>query len=136
MEDAFELELELRRAREELAELPADAFNGRIDLRGRIIELEAAMAAASPVREESLRNELAALEAKRLEMVKTRMDPSNAHGGLGLGGGIDPNFLHKANRRIDELTGIKEIEARIREIQRLLERGTTAHRQPPTVDRR
>ncbi|MDH3540113.1 MAG: hypothetical protein OEP52_08970 [Acidimicrobiia bacterium] len=131
MDDPFELELELRMVREDLQELPPDAFNERISLRDRIIELEAAIAEATPVAEDSLRRELIELEAERLAMVKTRMDPSNAHGGLGLGGGIDPNFLHKANRRIDELTGIKQVEARIREIERLLERlPPTAHRPP------
>ena len=36
-------------------ELPADAFNERITLRDRIIELEAAIAAATPIDPESLR---------------------------------------------------------------------------------
>ena len=49
------------------------------------------------------------------------MNPSMAHGGLGPAGGIDPNFLHKANSRIDELTGIRDVEARILEIERLLD---------------
>lgn len=122
MDDPFELEIELRMVQEDLRELPADAFNDRITLHDRINELEAAIRDATPVPIDSLRSELAELEARRLAMVKTRMDPSNSHGGLGLAGGIDPNFLHKANRKIDELTGIKEVEARIREIQRLLER--------------
>jgi hypothetical protein len=120
MDDPFELEIELRMVREDLRELPAEAFNERITLRDRIIQLEAAIAAATPVPVDSLRSELAELEAKRVVLVKTRMDPSNSNGGLGLAGGIDPNFLHKANRRIDELTGIKDVETRIREIQRLL----------------
>ena len=121
MADPFELEIELANARAELEELPADAFNERITLRDRIIELEAAKAAATPPAHDSLRAELARLRAKHDELRRTRMDPSNAHGGLGLAGGIDPNFLHKANRRIDELTGIKDVEARIREIERILE---------------
>lgn len=120
MDDAWELELELRMVREELKKVPADAFNDRITLRERINELEAAVAAATPVREETLRRELTQLELKRLDLVKTRIDPSNSHGGLGLAGGIDPNFLHKANRKIDALTGIAGVEARIREIRRLL----------------
>ncbi len=107
--------------REDLRELPVDAFNDRITLRDRIIELEAVIAAATPIAADSLRSELSELEAKRLVMVKTRMNPANANGGLGLAGGIDPNFLHKANRRIDEMTGIGEVEARILEIQRLLD---------------
>lgn len=121
MDDPFELEIELRMVREDLREQPVDAFNERITLRDRIIELEAAIAAATPIAADSLRGELSELEAKRLVMVKTRMNPANANGGLGLAGGIDPNFLHKANRRIDEMTGIGEVEARIREIQRLLD---------------
>ncbi len=124
MDDPFELELELRMTRDDLRELPDDAFNERITLRDRIIELEAAIAETTPVDEESLRRELADLEVKRLAKVKTRVDPSNAHGGLGLGGGIDPNFLHKANRQIDALTGVKEVEQRIREIERLLAKGS------------
>jgi len=124
MDDPFDLEIELRMVRDDLRDLPAEAFNDRITLRDRIIELEAAIADATPVAEDSLRRELDELEAKRLAMVKTRMDPSNAHGGLGLGGGIDPNFLHKANRKIDELTGIREVESRILEIQRLLEKDS------------
>lgn len=120
MEDAFELELELRQVEEELETLPPEAFNDRITLRQRINELRAAIAAATPVREDSLRSELAALEAERLRLLGSRIDPSNAHGGLGLAGGIDPNFLHKANRQIDEMTGIGEVERRIREIRRLL----------------
>ncbi|NNC91911.1 MAG: hypothetical protein HKN80_05415 [Acidimicrobiia bacterium] len=132
MDDPFELEIELRMVQEDLRELPAEAFNERITLRDRIIELEAAIAASTPVPVESLQSELVELEAKRIELVKTRMDPSNSNGGLGLAGGIDPNFLHKANRRIDELTGIKAVEARIREIERLLERKPpTTHRPPP-----
>ncbi|NNF88213.1 MAG: hypothetical protein HKM97_06780, partial [Acidimicrobiia bacterium] len=66
-----------------------------------------------------------------LDLVGTRMNPSMAHGGLGLAGGIDPNFLHKANSRIDEMTGIKDVEARILEIERILDSGPpTAHRPP------
>jgi len=120
MDDAFELGLELEMVKDDLQALAPDAFNERITLRTRIIELEAAIAAATPVPEDSLRRELAMLEAKRLELVGARMDPSNSHGGLGLAGGIDPNFLHKANRRIDKLTGIKDVEKRILEIQRIL----------------
>jgi hypothetical protein len=123
MEDPFELELELDIVREELEALPAEAFNERITRRDRVIELEAAIAAARPIRAESLRQELAELETRRLSLVKSRIDPSNSHGGLGLAGGIDPNFLHAANRKIDALTGIREIEKRIREIRRLLDRS-------------
>jgi hypothetical protein len=121
MDDAFELELQLARTREDLDALPGDAFNERITLRDRIIELEAAIAAATPIDRESLRDELAELKDRHLELVGTRMNPSMAHGGLGLAGGIDPNFLHKANSRIDEMTGIAQVEARIREIERLLD---------------
>jgi len=121
MADPFELEIELETAREELKQLPADDFNGRITIRDRIIELEAAVAAATPLAADTLRAELAALRQKHLEMMRTRINPSTAHGGLGLAGGIDPNFLHKANRKIDEMTGIKNVEERILEIERLLE---------------
>jgi hypothetical protein len=134
MDDAFDLEIELRMVQEDLRELPAEAFNDRITLRDRIIELEAAIANATPVPVDSLQSELAELEAKRLVMVKTRMNPSNANGGLGLAGGIDPNFLHKANRRIDEMTGIREVEERIREIERLLD-GAPSGSPPPTAKR-
>ena len=133
MDDAFELEIELRMVRDDLQELPVNAFNERITLRDRLIELEAAIAAATPIAADSLRSELSELEAKRLVMVKKRMNAANANGGLGLGG-IDPNFLHKANRRIDEMTGIGEVEARILEIQRLLE-SRPPERQPPTAHR-
>jgi hypothetical protein len=121
MDDVFELELQLRYAQEDLEALAANAFNERITLRDRIIELEAAIASSTPIRRDSLRQELAELEKKRLKLVGTRMNPSMAHGGLGLAGGIDPNFLHKANSRIDEMTGIKAVEARILEIERLLD---------------
>lgn len=120
MADPFELQIELEMAREELEHLPADDFHARITLRDRINGLEAAMAAATPVRADSLRTELAALREKHHHLMRTRINPSMAHGGLGLAGGIDPNFLHKANRRIDEMTGIKEVETRILEIERLL----------------
>jgi hypothetical protein len=46
MADPFELEIELKMAREELKHLPADDFNQRITLRDRILEIEAAIAAA------------------------------------------------------------------------------------------
>ena len=121
MPDPFELEIELSATRAELEELPPDAFNERITLRDRIIELEAAIGAATPPAQDSLRAELAELRAKHDELRRTRISPATAHGGLGLAGGIDPNFLHKANRRIDELTGIEDVEARILEVQRLLE---------------
>ena len=131
MHDPFDLEIELRNVTEQLKALPVDAFNERITLRDRIIELEAAIAASTPIRRDSLREELAELRRRHLELVRTRMNPSMAHGGLGLAGGIDPNFLHKANSRIVEMTGIKEVEARILEIERLLESGPpTAHRLP------
>ena len=125
MSDPFELELELDMAREDLAHLPADAFNERITLRTRIIELEAAIAAATPARVDSLEAELAALRERHLDLMRTRINPATAHGGIGLAGGIDPNFLHKANRRIDEMTGIEAVEARILEIERLLEESQT-----------
>ena len=121
MDDALEMETELERVHEELRELPADSFNERITLRDRIIELEAAIGSATPIDRESLREELAELKERHLKLVGTRMNPSMAHGGLGLAGGIDPNFLHKANSRIDEMTGIAEVEARILEIERLLD---------------
>ena len=108
-------------AKDELDQLPEDAFNDRITLRERINELEAELAAATPVQRDSLRAELAALEERHFELMRTRINPSTAHGGLGLAGGIDPNFLHKANRRIDEMTGIDAVEARIQEIRRQLE---------------
>ncbi len=121
MDDAIALEVELSGVLEQLKELPVDAFNERITLRDRIIELRAAIGAATPIHADSLREELAELQARHLELVGTRMNPSMAHGGLGLAGGIDPNFLHKANSRIDEMTGIAEVEARILEIERLLD---------------
>ena len=121
MDDAFELELQLAHARDDLNALPVDAFNQRITVRDRIIELEAAIGAATPINRESLREELAELKERHLELVGTRMNPSMAHGGLGLAGGIDPNFLHKANSRIDEMTGIRDVETRILEIERLLD---------------
>jgi hypothetical protein len=131
MDDALALEVELREVLGRLEELPADAFNERITLRDRINDLEAAIAAATPIDPDGLREELAELLERHLTLVGTRMNPSMAHGGLGLAGGIDPNFLHKANSRIDALTGIKEVEARILEIERLLESGPpTAHRPP------
>ena len=122
MADPFELEIELETAREELKNLPADDFNQRITIRDRILGLEAAIAQATPVPADSLEAELTALRAKYHQMMRTRINPSMAHGGLGLAGGIDPNFLHKANSRIDQMTGIREVEARILEIERLLER--------------
>jgi hypothetical protein len=135
MDDALALEVELQGVLEQLKELPVDAFDARITLRSRIIELEAAIAAATPIDPKSLREELAELKERHLELVGTRMNPSMAHGGLGLAGGIDPNFLHKANSRIDEMTGIKDVEARILEIERLLESPPpTADRPPPSVD--
>jgi hypothetical protein len=121
MRDPFELQIELSMVKEELEALPADAFNDRISLRDRIIELEAAIAAATPPARDSLQAELAELRAKHDQLRRTRINPSTAHGGLGLAGGIDPNFLHKANRRIDDMTGIADIENRILEIERLLE---------------
>ena len=121
MADPFELEIELSTIRAELEHLPPDAFNERISIRDRIIELEAAIAAATPPPRDSLRAELTELRAKHDELRRTRINPATAHGGLGLAGGIDPNFLHKANRRIDEMTGIEAVEARILEIERLLE---------------
>ena len=121
MHDPFDLEIELRNVTEQLKALPVDAFNERITLRDRINELEAAIAAATPIRPERLREELSELRERHRKLVGTRMNPSMAHGGLGLAGGIDPNFLHKANSRIDEMTGIKEVEARILEIGRLLD---------------
>ena len=121
MADAFDLEIELAAVREALENLPPDAFNERITHRERIHELEAAIAAATPVARQTLREELAELRARHEELRRTRINPATAHGGIGLAGGIDPNFLHKANRRIDEMTGIEAIEARILEIERLLE---------------
>ena len=129
MDDPFVLEMELTLARQDLEALPADAFNERITVRDRINELQAAIAACTPIEPDGLRKELAELKDRHLTLVGTRMNPSMAHGGLGLAGGIDPNFLHKANSRIDEMTGIREVEERILEIERLLESGPpTAHR--------
>jgi hypothetical protein len=120
MADPFELEIELKMAREELKHLPADDFNQRITLRDRILEIEAAIAAATPVAADSLQAELTALRARYHQMMRTRINPSMTNGGFGLAGGIDPNFLHKANRKIDEMTGIKGVEERILEIERIL----------------
>ena len=121
MDDPFDLELELRLTREKLADLAPDAYQERITVRDRILDLEARRARATPSNREELARELTELELKRAELRRARLSSVNSNGGLGLSGGIDPNFIHAANKKIDASTGLPDVEERIREIRRQLQ---------------
>lgn len=121
MDDPFDLELELRLAKDELDHLAPDAYQERITVRERILDLEARRGRATRPSREELTRELAQLELTRAELRRARLSSVNANGGLGMGGGIDPNFIADANKKIDATTGLPEVEERIRDIRRQLE---------------
>jgi hypothetical protein len=117
--DPEQIQYDLELTRRRLAELPVGAYERRIETRERLRELQTELSLATRPSREVLLEELAALEARRTELADARIKGSFSSGGV-TGSGIDPDFLHMANAKIDHETGIAHVEARIRTVKRLL----------------
>jgi len=104
-----------------LRELPPDAFSERVELRDRLIELQAAAADAgrNPTTEAALRRHLAQLEQRRDALLDQRIEPSWQDGSLG-GTGISAEQTSEFNRRIDEAADLPAIDDEIARIRGLL----------------
>ena len=114
---------EILRIKESLREIPADAFEQRIELRDRLLDLQAA---AATVAHESttiaaLGRYLEQLEQRRDALIGRRIDRSWQDGGGG-GMGIPAEQTEAFNRRIDEAAGLPALEL---EIARIRARLTT-----------
>ena len=107
-------------AERRLRDLPADAFEQRIELRDQIHELSAKAAAASLETNAAsgLHRYLEQLEARRVAIKSERLDPSDQDGGLG-GMGIPAKQTDELNRRIEEAHDLPELG---REIVRIREK--------------
>jgi len=114
----------LSRTQEQLLELPEDAFDARLDLRQRQLELraEASRLAATSRSAESKTSMRDRLQRLRHEL-DSRMNGRISHTAAaqtGQGGGIDPMLVHELNRRIDEATGVDDLRKEIRDLERRL----------------
>jgi hypothetical protein len=109
----------------QLLDLPADAFEQRVELRERILELRAAASAAAQRTDapSTLRRYLKQLELRRERIKRHRLDYTWQDGGLG-GIGIPAKQTDELNRRIEEAHNLPELEREITRIRAKLAAGT------------
>ena len=112
---------EILNVKSNLRVLPADAFSERIELRVRLVELQAAVADAAhePATREALRRRLEQLEQRRDALMDRRVDPSWQDGSLG-GTGISAEQTAEINRRIDQAADRPALDAEIASVRRRL----------------
>ncbi len=128
MEELDRLLAEMGRVADDLAALPDDDFEGRYRLRQEQERLRARakeLRDAAPIDRASLQAELEALTARWDSVQGQRIDVVMQSGGGSQGGdAFSGAFAVRMNREIDAALGRDEIEARIKEIRRLLARPT------------
>lgn len=116
---------ELVEIMDRLAALPADAYDERSRLRDRREALRA-RAAGLAVPDETDRDRMlervAFLERRRDEILERTVSRS-AGAQTGMGGGIDPEYVHRLNRDIKDGGGLAEVDAELRRLRRLLDEG-------------
>ena len=104
-----------------LRELPPDALSERVELRSRLVELQAVAADAgrNPATADAQRRYLAQLEQRRDALLDQRIESSWQDGSLG-GIGISGKQTAAFNRRIDEAADLPGIDDEIARIRGLL----------------
>ena len=114
---------EILSIKKSLREIPDDAFEQRIELRERLLGLQAAAAtiAHETTTDPELARYLEQLERRRDALLGRRIDRSWQDGGGG-GMGIPAEQTEAFNRRIDEAAGLPALEL---EIARIRARLTT-----------
>lgn len=112
-------------AERKLRDLPADAFEQRVELRDRLVELRAAAGAAARESDmaSSLRRYLGQLELRRDAIKDRRIDDSGLDGGLG-GVGIPSGQTDELNRRIEYAADLPSLEQEIARINQRLAADT------------
>jgi hypothetical protein len=109
---------EILSVKKSLREVPADAFGERVELRERLLALQAAAAAAGQetTTESTLHRYLEQLEQRRDALLGQRIDPSWQDGSVG-GIGIPGKQTEGFNRRIDEAADLPALEKEIAQIR-------------------
>jgi hypothetical protein len=113
---------ELAATNAELSSLPRDAFEQRAILHSRLNELRgvaAELRTQPPTDRAALRDRLTRLETELQHRLRYRVS-SSAAAQTGMGGGIDPEFVHALNRQIDQGQGVAQLKAEIDRIKALL----------------
>lgn len=116
---------DLIEVREELDRLPADAFAERAELHQRQEELRARArdirhAAHDGLTADQIRQRIAHLEAR----IEGRLDEhlgSSAAAGTGMGGGIDPNYVHALDHQLDEAVHLDDLKEELRRLRNRLD---------------
>lgn len=109
---------EILSIKKRLSEIPADAFESRIELREKLLGLQATAATAvhETTTDSTLHRYLEQLERRRDALLGERIDPSWQDGSLG-GMGIPGEQTEAFNRRIDEATDLPALEQEIAQIR-------------------
>ena len=124
MSQADDIRRELADINRQLAELPAEDYSTRIDLRERRDGLRAEVAhrahAGTPTAE--LEADLRLLRKEHEQLVSRRLSSAHVGGGGGPGGGgFEPVVLANLNADIDKASGVHDVEELIRQLERELE---------------
>jgi hypothetical protein len=114
---------ELAEIHTRLSELPEGSFPERAALRDRRAllrkearELGNASTATHPA---AAHDRLTYLKAELNRRMGGRLSQS-AGAQTGVGGGIDPKFVHRINRKIDDATNVEELRGEIWSLERML----------------
>ena len=123
MTDRDDIRRELADITQRLAELPAEDYSIRLDLRERREELRAEVArrthADTPTA--ALEADLRRLQKEHEELVARRLNAGHVGGGGGPGGGgFEPVVLAQLNADIDQASGVHDVEKLIQELEREL----------------
>jgi hypothetical protein len=129
------LRRELSEIQRQLYELPADAFQKRVELRDRQTELRAL---AGPLRMRTVSTDellasLAGLERRRDALFGDHLDMAHTGGATGAGGGgggagIDLEQVMKINEAIDRSSGRDALEKKIQELKAEIRRRAEEER--------
>ena len=106
----------------ELAGLPTDAFEQRVRRQSRLTELRALVAelrTQTPKDRDALRDRLRRLETELSHRLHYRISHTTA-GQTGMGGGIDPEYVHALNKEIDQGQGVTQLQEEIGRIRAAL----------------
>jgi hypothetical protein len=120
--DLDEIRRELVAIMDGLAALPADAYLERAELKARREELRAQaarFAAADETDRARIRERIKFLERRRDEILSGTVSQS-AGAQTGMGGGIDPEYVHRLNRDIKAGGGLAGIDAELERLRRIL----------------
>ena len=117
---------ELASIRSRLDELGDDNFGERAELVERRNELRLMarrLAGADPQTVEGISQRIRFLEQRRDQILGNRLS-QNAAAQTGMGGGIDPEYVHRMNRQIAEAGGLDEITQELRRLRDALRMRT------------